>query len=275
VAPECLGGPAPRITGDEDRRVALAGWLTSRGNRQFARVVVNRVWAELFGRGIVNPIDDFRVSNPPANTPLLEALTTSFIDHGYDVKQITRLILNSRTYQLSSITNDTNVRDERHFARALPRRLTAEEAMDAIAQVTGKPDRFGNRPAGTRALQLRDSREGSYFLEVFGRPKREILCSCDRDMGPNLSQSLHLINGSDLNSKLDASDGRVAQLVSGGASDLDTINALYLPTVCRYPSPSELHVALQQVRAKAAKRQAAFQDILWALVNTEEFLYNH
>jgi hypothetical protein len=275
IAPQCLGGPAPSLSGDEDRRAVMAGWLTSRGNRQFARVVVNRIWAELFGRGIVNPIDDFRVSNPPANGPLLEALTTSFVDHGYDVKQITRLILNSRTYQLSSITNATNAADERHFARALPRRLTAEEAMDAVAQVTGKTDRFGNRPPGTRAVQLRDSRVGSYFLEVFGRPKREILCSCDRDMGPNLSQSLHLINGSDLNGKLDASDGRIALMVKAGKSDLDIINELYLATVSRYPSPVELHVALQRVRDKKEQRQAALEDILWALVNTEEFLYNH
>jgi hypothetical protein len=275
VAPQCLGGPAPTIPNDEDRRAALADWLTSRGNRQFARVVVNRIWAELFGRGIVDPIDDFRVSNPPANQPLLEALTTSFMDHGYDVRQITRLILNSRTYQLSSVANATNARDERHFARALPRRLTAEQAMDGIAQVTGKSDRFGIRPAGTRALQLRDSREGSYFLEVFGRPKREILCSCDRDAGPNLSQSLHLINGSDLNSKLEAPDGRVAKLIKAGASDLDILNTMYLATLSRYPSPAELHVALQRVRDKKEKRQAADEDLLWALANTEEFLYNH
>ncbi len=276
MAPQYLGSPAPAIPGDEDRRAVLADWLTSRGNRQFARVVVNRIWAELFGRGIVDPIDDFRVSNPPANGPLLETLTAEFVDHGYDVKHITRLILNSRAYQLSSIVTPTNTRDERHFARALPRRLTAEEAMDAIAQVTGKSDRFGIRPMGTRAVQLRDSRVGSYFLEVFGRPKREILCSCDRDMGPNLSQSLHLINGSDLNSKLNAPDARLATLIKAGESDLlDIINELYLATLSRYPSPVELHVALSQVRDKKEKRQAAFEDILWALVNTEEFLYNH
>src|SRR5205823_12115468 len=127
---------------------------------------------------------DFRVSNPPADGPLLEALAREFTDHGFDVRHITRLILNSRTYQASSILTATNARDERHFARALPRRLMAEEAMDAVSQVTGKWDRFGNRPAGMRAIQLRDSRVGAYFLEVFGRPKREILCACERDAGP-------------------------------------------------------------------------------------------
>ncbi len=237
TAPQYLGAPTPPIPEDVDRRAVLADWLTSKQNRQFARVVVNRVWAELFGRGIVDPIDDFRASNPPANAPLLEALTTELINHGYDVKYITRLILNSRTYQLSSKATPTNARDERHFARALPRRLTAEEAMDAIAQVTGKQDRFGIRPPGTTAIQLRDSREGSYFLDVFGRPKREILCACERDQGANLSQSLHLINGSDLNSKLDASDGRIAKLIKAGTSDLDTINEFYLAALSRYPKP--------------------------------------
>jgi hypothetical protein len=275
VAPAFLGAGAASVPGEEDRRAVLADWLTSRGNRQFARVVVNRIWAELFGRGIVDPIDDFRVSNPPANGPLLEVLTQEFIDHGYDVKHMIRLILNSRTYQESSVVTPTNARDERHFARALPRRLTAEEAMDAIAQVTGKSDRFGSRPMGTRAIQLRDSRQGSYFLEVFGRPKREILCACERDQGPNLSQSLHLINGSDLNGKLTAGDGRLASLIKAGKSDLDIIDALYLGALGRYPTPDEARVALRQVRDRKEKRQTAFEDLLWALLNTEEFLYNH
>jgi uncharacterized protein DUF1553 len=169
----------------------------------------------------------------------------------------------------------TNARDERHLARALPRRLTAEEAMDAIAQVTGVTDRFGNRPRGTRAVQLRDSRMGAYFLEVFGRPKREINCACERDMGPNLSQSLHLINSPNLNGKLSASDGRLSQLIKSHKSDLDIINELYLATLSRYPGPDELHVALKQVRDTKEKRTAALEDILWALLNTEEFLYNH
>jgi len=275
MSPRFLGGDTAKLTVDEDRRVALATWLTSRGDRQFARVAVNRIWAGLFGRGIVDPVDDFRVSNPPANGPLLEALAREFSDHGYDVKHITRLILNSRTYQSSSMATPTNRQDERHFARSLPRRLTAEQAMDAIAQVTGKTDRFGNRPAGTRAIQLRDSHQGAYFLEVFGRPKREILCACERDMGPNLSQSLHLINSPNLNGKLRADDGLVHKLIKAGRSDLDIIEELYLAALSRGPSPDELHVALQQVRAKMEQRAPALEDILWALLNTQEFLYNH
>jgi len=166
-------------------------------------------------------------------------------------------------------------RDERHFARALPRRLTAEQAMDAIAEVTGVSDRFGNRPKGTRAVQLRDARMSAYFLEVFGRPKREINCACERDMGPNLSQSLHLINSPNLNGKLTSADGHLAHFIKAGESDLDIINDLYLSTLSRYPSPTEVHFALRQVRDSKEPRAAALEDILWALVNTEEFLYNH
>jgi hypothetical protein len=275
MAPRYLGGPVAKITGEEDRRAALADWLTSMGNRQFARVATNRIWAELFGRGIVEPIDDFRVSNPPSNGPLLESLAREFSDHGYNVKHLTRLILNSRTYQASSVPTATDARDERHFARALPRRLTAEEAMDAIAQVTGKSDRFGSRRPGTRAIQLRDARMGAYFLEVFGRPKREINCACERDMGPNLSQTLHLINGGNLNGKISASDGRLAKMIQGGKNDLDTLNDLYLATLSRYPTPAEMHAALKHVHVAKEKRRAALEDVLWALLNTEEFLYNH
>jgi hypothetical protein len=275
LLPRSLGAAPAKVQPEHDRRAALAGWLTSRGNRQFARVAVNRIWAEYFGRGIVDPIDDFRVSNPPANGPLLERLATEFTDHGFDVRHVTRLILNSRAYQASSIATPTNRADERHFARALPRRLTAEQAMDAIAQVTGKSDRFGNRPMGTRAIQLRDSRSGAYFLEVFGRPKREINCACERDMGANLSQSLHLINSPNLNGKLRAEDGRLTKLVKAGWSDLDIINELYLATLSRYPTPQEVQVALKQVRVTREQRTAALEDLLWALVNTQEFLYNH
>jgi hypothetical protein len=275
MLPRYLGAAQVKLSPDQDRRAPLAEWLTSRGNRQFARVAVNRIWAEYFGRGIVDPIDDFRISNPPANGPLLECLATEFIDHGFSVKHITRLILNSRTYQANSIATPTNRADERHFARALPRRLTAEQAMDAVAQITGKGDRFGSRPVGTRAIQLRDSRIGAYFLEVFGRPKREINCACERDMGPNLSQSLHLINSPNLNGKLRAEDGRLAQLIKARRSDLDVINELYLAALCRYPTPQEVQVALKQVRFQKDQRTAALEDLLWALINTQEFLYNH
>ncbi len=275
MAPRYLGAAVAKLDGDQDRRAALADWLTSRGNRQFARVAANRIWAELFGRGLVEPIDDFRVSNPPANGPLLESLAREFTDHGDDVKHLMRVILNSRAYQVSSVPTPTNAKDERHFARALPRRMTAEEAMDAVAQVTGKGDHFGNRRAGTRAIQLRDSRMGSYFLEVFGRPKREINCACERDMGPNLSQALHLINSGNLNGKLGAADGRLKKLIQGGRSDLDVVNELYLSALSRFPSPAEIHVALQQARAKKEQRAAALEDLLWALLNSQEFLYNH
>jgi Protein of unknown function (DUF1553)/Protein of unknown function (DUF1549)/Bacterial Ig-like domain (group 2) len=274
MAPKYLGADTAPIPDGQDRRVALANWLTARDNLSFARVAVNRIWADYFGRGIVDPVDDFRISNPPANEELLDALARDFIAHGYDVKAITHTILSSRVYQQSSVATPTNARDLKHFARAYPRRLTAEEALDAVAAVTGKPDRFGIRPAGTRAIQLRDARPGSYFLEVFGRPKREILCACERDMQANLAQSLHLINSDNLNSKISADDGRIARLLKAGATDRNIIAELYLAALSRYPSPREMQATLQQLR-DARSRREGLEDVLWALLNSEEFLFNH
>lgn len=282
--PRFLGGAEPTLTENaeiavSDRRAALVEWMTARDNRHFARVAVNRIWADYFGRGIVDPVDDFRISNPPANGPLLDALAKDFIAHNYDVKHITRVILNSATYQRSSVILPGNARDDRYFARVYPRRLPAEALLDAIGQVTGKQDRFWPYPQGWRATQIRDSRIGAYFLEVFGRPKREILCACERSPQPNLSQSLHLINSGSLNNKIAADDSRLAALLkqfepwAPAARDKRIVEELYYLTLCRPPSKSEGAAMLAYV-AKSKERRKGFEDALWALLNSEEFLFN-
>jgi hypothetical protein len=280
IAARFLGGEEPKLDPESDRRAALAEWLTSKENLDFARVAVNRIWADYFGKGIVDAVDDFRVSNPPSNGPLLDALAKDFIAHNYDVKCITRVILNSETYQRSSEILPGNAKDERHFARAYARRLPAEPLEDAVCQVTGKPDKFGAFPQGWRAIQLRDSKTGSYFLEVFGKPKREILCACERSQGSNLAQSLHLINSGNLNNKLASADGRLATLLKqvekldAVVGNTKIIEEFYLLTLCRYPNPSETKVMLRHV-SEAKDRRKGLEDSLWALLNSEEFLFNH
>jgi hypothetical protein len=279
VAAKFLDNTEPKLDEDADRREVLANGITSRENPDFARVAVNRIWAEYFGKGIVDAVDDFRVSNPPSNGPLLDALARDFVAHNFDVKYITRVILNSDTYQRSSEILPGNARDTRYFARAYPRRLPAETLMDAIGAVTGKPDRFGAYPAGWRAIQVRDSRINAYFLEVFGRPKREVLCACERSMQPNLAQSLHLINSSSLNAKIAADDGRLALLLKQYAilptpyADRRILEELYLETLCRYPTKEETQKLLAYL-AKSKDRRKGFEDALWALINAEEFLFS-
>lgn len=280
IAPKFLGGAEPKIDDEDDRRIALANWLTAKTNKDFARVAVNRVWAEYFGKGIVDAPDDFRVTNPPSNAALLDALADDFIAHGYDVRYITRQILNSETYQRSSVILPGNARDDRNFARSYPRRLPAETMLDAISQVTERPDRFGSYPEGWRAIQVRDSRIDSYFLSIFGRPKREILCACERSLQPNLSQSLHLINSGNLNDKLGDDNGRVAHLVKQyektppDAAAKNIVEELYLLTLCRYPTRPEMDQARSHIAKTKGPRQA-YEDCLWALLNSEEFAFNH
>ena len=281
IAPKFLGGEEPQLDPEEDRRASLAGWLTAKTNTDFARVEVNRLWAEYFGKGIVDAIDDFRTSNPASNEPLLDALAKAFIASKYDVKQITRVLLNSEAYQRSSVILPGNAKDERYFARAYPRRLPAETLMDAVSQVTGKPDRFGAYPVGWRAIQVRDSRINSYFLDVFGRPKREIVCACERSPQPNLAQSLHLINSDSINTKLAARDGKLAAMVRRyqtnplfqPAADRLMVQEMYLSALCRYPTDAETRKFLVHF-AKAQDHRKACEDALWALLNSEEFLFN-
>jgi hypothetical protein len=276
------GRPMPSHS-QEDRRVYLARWLTSPENPLFARTLVNRVWANFFGRGLVNPVDDLRATNPASNDELLAALTGDFVAHGYDVKRLMRTIMLSAAYQRTSEPNATNAKDDRFYSHFIVRRLPAEVILDAVSQVTGVPEKFAGYPSGTRALQLPDTRVPSYFLDIFGRPERKITSAAERMQDPTLTQALHVINGETINEKLRAPEGTIARLVAEQVPDEQVIDRLYLATLSRTSSTDErtrIVAALKSARDQAesdatAARQSALEDLAWALFTSKEFLFNH
>ena len=273
--PTGLGDSPITISPDEDPRQALADWMASPNNRFFAPALVNRYWKHFFGRGLVDPEDDMRVTNPAANQELLDGLASHFRQSGFDLKDLVRTICNSQTYQLSAEPNEFNRRDKQNFSRYYPKRLPAEVLLDALDQVTGSKTTFGGMPGDTRAVQLPDSSFGSYFLTVFGRPEATSACECERSSEANLAQSLHLLNSGEIQSKLTSSQGRAAVLATDKDRPLpDRLRDLYLITYSRLPSDEELAVASQHIE-KATDQKAAFEDIVWALINTKEFLFNH
>jgi hypothetical protein len=254
--------------------MALANWLASPDNPFVARALVNRIWFHLFGRGIVDPPDDFRDSNPASNDELLDALAREFVAHGYDAKHIIRLILNSRTYQLSAQTNDRNQEDNKYFSHCYPKLLPAEVLLDAISQATGVPERFAGLPSGTRAVQLPDGEVNHVFLKTFGQPARELACECERESESNLAQALQLINGPTIHQKLREPNNRIGQLLAKNLSPQQIVEELYLSTLSRRPEPSEVQAALQHVQNSSDKRRA-WEDVHWALLNAKEFLFRH
>lgn len=268
-------GPPAQIQGGSDPRRALADWLCRPDNPFFARAVVNRVWAEYFGRGIVDPVDDFRASNPPSNEPLLEALARDFVTHGYDLKHLMRTILQSHLYQLTSLPNEHNVGDTRNFSRAYRRRLPAEVLLDAVADVTATPGTFQGLPLGARAKDTWNYKISSEFLDAFGRPNSSSDCPCERDVKPSVVQALHLMNSNDLQSRIANAAGRARHLAGSDRSSKDIITELYLAAFSRFPTPEELSMASRAFAAPEATRQTATEDILWALLNTAEFVFNH
>jgi hypothetical protein len=287
AAPKVLGMPAPEISPGADRRVMLAEQVASPANPHFARATVNRLWFHLLGRGIVDPPDDFRDSNPSANDELLEALARDFIDSKFDVKRIIRTIANSRTYQLSSHANPANPPDEKYFSHALVKRkrLTAELLLDAICTATGAPEEFTGMPSGTRAVELPDGQVvytgGQYaswdrhpFLKAFGQPAREAACECERESDINLARALEMRNGEMLVAKLRAPDNRLGRLLAAKTPDADIVTELFLATLARPPLPDEARSALEHV-ANTTDKRAAWEDIQWALLNTNEFLFRH
>jgi hypothetical protein len=273
VRPKFLGGEAIQQE-NGDRRMALANWLASPDNPFVARALVNRIWFHLFGRGIVEPPDDFRDSNPASNDELLDALAREFVAHGYDAKHIIRLILNSRTYQLSAQTNDRNQEDNKYFSHCYPKLLPAEVLLDAISQATGVPERFAGLPSGTRAVQLPDGEVNHVFLKTFGQPARELACECERESESNLAQALQLINGPTIHQKLREPNNRIGQLLAKNLSPQQIVEELYLSTLSRRPEPSEVQAALQHVQNSSDKRRA-WEDVHWALLNAKEFLFRH
>jgi hypothetical protein len=263
-----------RERSDPDRRQALAAWLTAAENPFFARNLANRIWAYLMGRGLVEPVDDLRVSNPPTNPELLDALAASLAAGGYDLKSLFKTIMTSRAYQLSSAATAANQQDELFYTRYRIRRLPAEALLDAICAATGVPEKFNGLPRGTRAIQLPDAGVASPFLDTFGRPPREIACECERSAEPNISQALQLMNGDLVNRKLGREEGRVARLVARGGPTADAITEIYFACLSRPPRSSELSTSLRLI-AKAPKRQEGLEDLLWTLLNSREFLFNH
>lgn len=275
MPPKFLGGAVPDVRG-KDRREVLAKWLASPDNPYFASNLANIVWAHFFGKGIVNEVDDVRVSNPPVNAELLAELGKRFTEYDYDFKRLVRDICLSRTYQLSTATNETNESDHSNFAHAELRRLRAEVMLDCVSQVTETQNKFRGLPTGARAVQIADGNTSSYFLTTFGRAKRESVCSCEVKMEPNLSQALHMINGDTSNSKIRQGQF-VAKCIQQKMDVPGIIEDMYIRCFTRKPSPEEtarlLAIVNEQKDQKA--QQEVLEDIFWSLLNSREFLFNH
>lgn len=272
LVPVHKGSISPR---NGDRREALVEWLTAPENPFFAKAITNRVWSYFFGRGIIDPVDDIRGSNPPVNEALLNALAEDFVEHGYDLRHLMRTIVSSRVYQSSFLTNEWNEDDAVNFSHQLPRRLTAEQLADAVSAATGSPFRFPEVPDDLRAVELPDPHVGSGgFLDLFGRPQREQPCECERKSDLSLPQALNLLNGPAVAEAVADPRGRVAQLVVSGADEGSIIEELYLAALSRFPKQEEYALAAGYFRRKES-RAAAAQDLLWALMNSNEFLFNH
>jgi Protein of unknown function (DUF1549)/Protein of unknown function (DUF1553) len=270
-----LGAEPAKISTEVDPREALVDWMVQKDNPFFSPALVNRYWKHFFSRGLVDPEDDMRVTNPATNQELLSALAKHFIESGFDIKDLVRTICNSQTYQLSSLPNEYNVNDKQNFSRYYPKRLQAEVLLDAIDLVTESKTTFGGVPQNVRAVQLPDSGFNSYFLTVFGKPDNASACECERSSEANLAQSLHLLNSSEVQGKLSAGGGRAALLAAQKErSREEKIREIYLRVYSREPQSDEMAVAVGHL-SKAKDEKLAFEDILWALVNTKEFLFNH
>jgi hypothetical protein len=278
VPPRPLDAPGISLDTPGDRRAVLAEWLTSPKNPYFARSLVNRVWRNFMGRGLVEAEDDLRLTNPPSNEELLAALTQDFVSHGFDVKHLIRTIMGSAAYQRSSVARKENAHDQKYYSTYLPRRLPAEVLLDSISQVTGVPTDFAGYAKGTRALQLADSQVASYFLTAFGRPERVQTCSCERMEEPNIAQALHLSNGDTINGKLRAPGGTIDKLLAESLTDEALLERLYALAFARPPTPREREKILPVLREASADpktRREAVEDVLAAMLTTKEFLFNH
>ncbi|MDR3639021.1 MAG: DUF1553 domain-containing protein [Isosphaeraceae bacterium] len=279
LRPTGLGGKPLDVPLDQDPREALADWMAAKENPFFTRALVNRYWKHFFGRGLVDPEDDMRITNPPSNPELLDALAHHFAASGFDLKELVRTICRSQVYQLSAEPNDDNLNDKQNFARFYPRRLPAEVLLDSIDQVALSHSNFGGAPAlppDLRAVQLpHDPFPGSYFLQIFGMPEGTTACECERTSSANLAQSLHLFNSTEVRGKLSSHTGRAAVLAADkGRSPEAKVREIYMLAYSRAPSSRQLDLALRHL-SKAKDEKTALEDILWALLNTKEFLFNH
>ncbi len=288
VRPAGLGSGPFEIAPEEDPRLRLAEWMREKTNPFFAKALVNRYWKHFFRRGLVDPEDDIRDTNPPSNPELLDALASKFVQSGYDLKELIRTITQSTTYQLSSVPNEHNGIDQQNFSRYYPRRLPAEVLLDAIDGLTGAPTNFPDLPPGTRAISLPDNsyNRTTALLKVFGRPEGLSVCECERVDSASLAQSLHLLNSADIKGKLSGANGRAEKLVKAGGTDADKIRSLYLTAFARSPSPEEVREAEEYLKRPLTDargepldplkaKRSSLEDLIWALMNAKEFLYNH
>ena len=276
ISPKFLGMDGGKNEEGQDRREVMAKWLASPQNPFFARNLANIVWAHFFGQGIVEPVDDVRISNPASNPELLEELGKRFTDSNYNFKQLVRDICASRTYQLTPKSNELNAEDTRNFAKGSIRRLRAEILLDTITQVTATKNRFRGLPEGSRAVEIVDGRTTTYFLTTFGRASRDTVCACEVKMEPNLSQALHLLNGDTVNAKIQGG-GLVGAMVKEGKSNEQIIEEMYWRSLARPPTQTEqTKLAGYFEEAKtSADRAVVLNDIFWAVLNSKEFIFNH
>ena len=273
LPPKPLFGTAPSLDGETDPREALAAWITSKQNPFFAKVMVNRVWADLMGRGLVEPVDDLRATNPPTNPELLDALARDFQKADFDIKSLVRRITASHVYALSSIPGARNVQDTHHYSRHYRQRLRAEVMLDAICEITGIPESFSGMPPGSRAKELWTTRIGSLFLDAFGRPDPNQDPPCERTPDTTVVQSLHLMNSANLYKKVTSDKGWAAQLAGSKRTPEEIVQQLYLAIYSRTPDSEERVIARGLFQKKGITRRQAAEDLMWALINTPEFVF--
>ncbi len=272
MPPKFLGGATPDVAG-KDRREVLVKWLASPENPYFATSVANRVWAHFFGLGIVEPVDDIRVSNPASNPELFRMLGEKLTSYNYDFKQLVRDICNSQTYQRASLANESNAEDLANFSHAHIRRIPAENLLDCLTQVTQVQDKFQGLPLGARAVQIADGNASNYFLTTFGRSPRLTACASEATTEPTLSQALHLLNGDTVARKLGESKRLQGQL-DAGKKPMEVVEDIYIACLSRKPSPEEAQ-KLEALLAAEPNAHNAVDDIMWAVMNSREFLFNH
>jgi hypothetical protein len=280
MVPKYLDGDYEKERPGEDVRERLAKWVTAPRNPYFARATVNRVWKFFMGRGLVEPVDDFRVTNPASNEALLQALADDFVKNGYSLKKLERTILNSRAYQLSSVANDTNRKDQVNYSQFLVRRLMSEQIMDSMSQVTGVPEKFPSMPLGKRAMAIPvlPFQGSSYMMKVFGRNDlREVIC--ERDTKPSVGQVMHLVSGDTIQRQISAKGGNLDLWLSDSKlSDRNIVERIYVSALTRRPMEDEVTAALAPMAGKtvnAETRRQTFEDVLWTVFNSKEFLFHH
>jgi hypothetical protein len=275
LQPAGLDGEVIALTNVDDPRQNLVDWMVDVNNPFFARALANRYWKHFFATGLVEPEDDMRVTNPATNPQLLDGLAQHFVDSGYDLKALVRLICTSSAYRFGSDANENNIGDQNSYSRFYPRRLPAEILLDAIDKVAMTETAFSGMPAGTRAVSLPDSSFDSYFLNVFGRPDSTTACECERSQEATLAQSLHLLNSKEVQAKLSGDANRPAAMAASSQEMTELVQELYLTALSRAPTAEELNTAVSYVSGRQDRKREAFEDLVWAMINSKEFLFNH